>query len=36
MMMIGWVNDYHGAAGPGINFLTRLTALREVCPRALK
>lgn len=30
MMMIGWVRDYHGAAGPGINFLTRLTALREV------
>lgn len=30
MMMIGWVRDYHGAAGPGINFLTRLSALREV------
>merc|ERR1712232_140318 len=30
MMMIGWVRDYHGPAGPGVNFLTRLTALREV------
>lgn len=31
MMMIGWaLGDYHGAAGPGINFLTRLTLLREV------
>jgi hypothetical protein len=30
MMMIGWVPDYHGAAGPGIRFLTRLSALREV------
>ena len=30
MMMIGWVKDFHGPAGPGIQFLTRLTALREV------
>ena len=31
MMMIGWaLPDYHGAAGPGIKFLTRLTLLREV------
>ena len=30
MMMIGWVADYHGDGGPGIAFLTRLTALREV------
>eukprot|EP01051_Picozoa_sp_SAG22_P007993 SAG22_NODE_585_length_8867_cov_11.509580_7_plen_637_part_00 len=31
MMMIGWaLPDYHGAAGPGIDFLTRLTMLREV------
>eukprot|EP01043_Picozoa_sp_COSAG02_P090271 COSAG02_NODE_27145_length_616_cov_0.818182_2_plen_90_part_01 len=28
--MIGWVRDYHGDAGPGIKFLTRLTLLREV------
>lgn len=30
MMMIGWVRDFHGDAGPGISFLTRLTLLREV------
>jgi hypothetical protein len=31
MMMIGWATpDYHGDAGPGISFLTRLTGLREV------
>merc|ERR1712137_1693 len=30
MMMIGWVRDYHGPAGLGIKFLTRLSALREV------
>jgi hypothetical protein len=30
MMMIGWIKDYHGDAGPGISFLTRLTLLREV------
>lgn len=31
LMMIGWaLGDYHGDAGPGINFLTRLTLLREV------
>ena len=30
MMMIGWVRDFHGDAGPGIQFLTRLTLLREV------
>lgn len=31
MMLIGWaLGDYHGPAGPGINFLTRLTGLREV------
>ena len=30
MMMIGWVRDYRGDAGPGIQFLTRLTLLREV------
>ena len=31
MFMIGWaLGDYHGPAGPGINFLTRLTLLREV------
>jgi len=31
MMAIGWATpDYHGAAGAGINFLTRLTLLREV------
>jgi len=30
MMIIGWAPDYHGDAGPGINFLTRLTLLREV------
>ena len=31
MMMIGWATpDFHGNAGPGINFLTRLTGLREV------
>lgn len=30
-LMIGWgLEDYHGDAGPGINFLTRLTLLREV------
>ena len=29
MMLIGWVSDFHGDAGPGINFLTRLTILRE-------
>ena len=27
MMMIGWVKDFHGDAGPGIQFLTRLTLL---------
>ena len=35
MMMIGWATpDFHGAAGKGIEFLTRLTGLREVgcCP----
>lgn len=31
MLMIGWaLGDYHGPAGPGIDFLTRLTLLREV------
>lgn len=30
MMMIGWVRDWGGPAGPGINALTRLSALREV------
>jgi len=30
MMMIGWVKDYHGDAGPGIPFLTRMTLVREV------
>ena len=31
MMMIGWATpDFHGDAGPGIKFLTRLTLLREV------
>ena len=31
MMMIGWaLPDYHGPAGPGIGFLTRLTGLREI------
>jgi hypothetical protein len=31
MMMIGWATpDFHGDAGPGIKFLTRLTGLREV------
>jgi hypothetical protein len=30
MMMVGWIKDYHGPAGPGISFLTRLTAIREV------
>lgn len=31
MFMIGWATpDYHGPAGPGIGFLTRLTLLREV------
>jgi hypothetical protein len=31
MMMIGWATpDFHGDAGKGINFLTRLTGLREV------
>ena len=35
MMMIGWVKDYYGNAGPGIGepgraWLTRLTLLREV------
>jgi len=31
MMMIGWaLPDFHGAAGPGVGFLTRLTLLREV------
>mmetsp|Transcript_18496 Transcript_18496/g.54844 ORF Transcript_18496/g.54844 Transcript_18496/m.54844 type:complete len:499 (-) Transcript_18496:31-1527(-) len=30
MMMIGWVRDFHGDAGPGITFLTRLSLLREV------
>merc|ERR1712226_1280517 len=28
--MIGWIRDFRGPAGPGINFLTRLSALREV------
>ena len=31
MLMIGWATpDFHGDGGPGINFLTRLTLLREV------
>jgi hypothetical protein len=31
MMVIGWaLPDFHGPAGPGIGFLTRLTLLREV------
>merc|ERR1711907_429308 len=31
MMVIGWaLPDFHGPAGPGIDFLTRLTLLREV------
>jgi hypothetical protein len=31
MMIIGWATpDYHGDAGKGIGFLTRLTLLREV------
>jgi hypothetical protein len=31
MMMIGWATpDFHGDAGAGISFLTRLTLLREV------
>lgn len=31
MMIIGWATpDFHGDAGPGIKFLTRLTLLREV------
>ena len=31
MFMIGWaLGDYNGPAGPGIDFLTRLTLLREV------
>jgi hypothetical protein len=31
MMMIGWATpDFHGDAGKGITFLTRLTGLREV------
>lgn len=31
MMMLGWATpDFHGNAGPGINFLTRMTLLREV------
>lgn len=31
MFMIGWATpDYKGPAGPGIEFLTRLTLLREV------
>merc|ERR1711988_309960 len=30
LMTIGWaLGDFHGPAGPGINFLTRLTLLRE-------
>ena len=30
-LMIGWgLDDFHGDAGPGIDFLTRLTLLREV------
>lgn len=29
-LMIGWAHDYHGNAGPGITFLTRLTLLREI------
>jgi hypothetical protein len=29
--MIGWaLPDFHGPSGPGINFLTRLTLLREI------
>ena len=31
MMLIGWATpDFNGPAGPGIEFLTRLTGLREV------
>ena len=31
MLMIGWaLGDFNGPAGPGIEFLTRLTLLREV------
>ncbi len=31
MMMLGWATpDFHGDAGPGIKFLTRMTLLREV------
>jgi len=31
LMTIGWaLDDFHGPAGPGIDFLTRLTLLREV------
>ena len=31
MMMLGWATpDFHGDAGKGINFLTRMTLLREV------
>jgi hypothetical protein len=31
MMMLGWATpDYHGDAGKGIAFLTRMTLLREV------